>query len=90
MAAISLRDNEDDKEENPDLPLMKIYELALKPLFTVGDFERLEKVTTALSKSTEEKDRLNASYYRVRFLGSTGKYNGEPNCCLHTCMGHLS
>ena len=77
MAAISLHDKEDCNED-----LMKIYELALKPLFAVGDFEKLEQVTTALSKSSEERHRLNASYYRVRFLGSRGKYDGKPNCCL--------
>ena len=77
LNAISLFGEYDNSEEQYNC-LMSIYDLALEPLFAVGNFTALKEIiqeTLTISKNFEQKIRANL--YLIRLLVSSGKYEGE-------------
>ena len=75
--AISLQGELDGSEEHRDY-IMNIYNMALNPLFVIGDFVMLENIIQKLvNNSRSLSEELNAQRYLVRLLAATGRHEGE-------------
>lgn len=88
LAAIALQEEES---------AIEIYDLSLKPLFCVGNFETLEIHTEkvlALSESYEEKERIhvriNAYSHHIKMLTMVGKHEGKGKHLIDGCRQHAT